>query len=68
MPYRVFSRKTWRREGGRYVPNPGARKRHIRDVETIEEARDWCADGPANKARDDGREYRGLAFYEFERI
>ena len=65
--HRVFSRKPWRREGGRYVPNPGARKTTIRYGLTIEQARSLCAEGPANQARDDGREYRGLSFYEFER-
>lgn len=65
--YRVFSRKPWRRVDGRYAPNPGARKTTIRRGLTIEEARSLCADGPANIARDAGREYRGLPFYEFER-
>ncbi len=64
--YRVFKRNPYRRERGHYVPNPGARKLTIRTVETIEEARAICRDGPANRARDAGYEYRGLTFYEFE--
>ena len=65
--YRVFSRSPWRRERGAYVPNPGARKTTIRRGLTIDEARALCAQGPANQARDAGREYRGKCFYEFER-
>jgi hypothetical protein len=65
--YRVFRRKPWRREGGRYVPNGGARKSTIRVGCTLEQARALCEEGPANIARDAGREYRGLAFFEFER-
>lgn len=69
MPnYRVFSRKVYRRENGRYVPNPGARKMTIQIVPSIEKARELCAAGPANIARDAGREYRGLPFYEFEAV
>lgn len=65
--YRVFSRKPWRREGGRFVPNPGARKRTVQTGCTIEKARALCEEGAANKARDAGREYRHLSFLEFER-
>lgn len=68
MKYRVFSRKPWRRVSGGYAPNPGARKTTIRIVDTIEDARAWCEDGPANKARDAGKEYRGLPFFEFESV
>lgn len=64
--YRVFSRKPWRRESGRYVPNPGARKLTIQRGLNREEARALCEDGPANQLRDAGREYRGASFYEFE--
>ena len=66
--YRIFSRKAYRRENGRYVPNGGARKITIGHAETIEQARQMCAGGPANVARDDGREYRHLPFHEFEAI
>lgn len=66
--YRVFSRKVYRRENGRYVPNPGARKMTIQFVSSIEQARALCAEGPANIARDAGREYRNLPFYEFESV
>lgn len=65
--YRVFSRKPWRRESGRYVPNPGARKMTVQRGCTLEQARELCTLGPANRARDAGREYRGQTFYEFER-
>lgn len=64
--YRVFSRKAWRRAGRSYVPNPGARKITRARGLTIEQAREHCAQGPANLARDAGREYRNLTFYEFE--
>lgn len=64
--YRVFRRKPWRRaRSGGYEPNPCARCYTIRRGLTIEEARQLCAQGPANQARDAGREYRGLTFYEF---
>ena len=71
--YRVFSRKAYKRVrrpfiGLCYVPNPGARRFTIATVATIEEARAICERGPANIARDAGREYRGLAFYEFTRV
>lgn len=64
--YRIFSRSPYRRENGRYVPNPGARRATLCYVDTIEEAREYCAMGPANQLRDAGREYRGRCFYEFE--
>lgn len=66
MSYRVFSRKVYRRENDRYVPNPGARKTTITHVDSIDDARRICAEGPANVALEQGREYRGLSFYEFE--
>lgn len=65
MPYIVFRRKPWRKVGGRYAPNPGARKTVIRKVETIEEARKLCLEGPGNIAFEEGREYRHLPFHEF---
>ena len=68
MKYRVFSRKVYRRENGRYVPNPGARRMTVDYVQTVQEARRLCAQGPANIARDEGREYRNLPFYEFESV
>lgn len=64
--YRVFKRKPWRRERGQYVPNPGARKITVERGCSHERALKLCALGPANVARDAGREYRGLTFYEFE--
>lgn len=66
MKYEIFSRKAYRREGGEYVPYAGSRRVHICYRETIEEAREVCADGPANKALKAGKEYRHLSFYEFE--
>jgi hypothetical protein len=72
--YRVFRRKVYKR-----VPSPWGRsfavtfrphhgrRFHVRGGLTIEEARTLCDSGPANMARDAGREYRHLAFYEFER-
>lgn len=63
--YQVFSRKAYRRENGRYVPHPSARRRTITHVNTADEAREICANGPANKALAEGREYRNLTFYEF---
>ena len=66
MSYRVFKRRPYRRERLRYVPNPGAHCTVIRrNIATIDEARAICAQGPANIALDQGREYRGLMFYEF---
>lgn len=68
MTYRVFSRKVWKREGGRWVPRPFySRGRTIRrGVQTEDEARQLCASGPANVALREGREYRHLPFHEFE--
>lgn len=73
MSYEVFSRKAYKTiptpwGGTRFAPNPGARKTQIANVETIEEARAICADGPANKAREAGREYRHLSFYEYTKV
>lgn len=65
--YRVFSRKVWQRRNGQWAPYAGRKTTIRRGVRTIEEARALCADGPANRARAAGREYRALAFYEFER-
>jgi len=66
VSYRVFKRKPYKRVGQGYVANPGARCTTIRrNVETIEEAYEICSRGPANRARDEGREYRGLMFFEF---
>ena len=62
----VFKRKVYRREGGRYVPHPSARRTTIRRVNTVDEARALCEQGPANQALAAGREYRHLHFYEFE--
>lgn len=64
--YRVFSRRPYRgsiRKG--FTPNPGARRTTIRTGLALDEARQLCAQGPANQARDAGREYRHLSFYEF---
>jgi len=73
MSYEVFSRKVYKLVhtswgGTRFAQNPGARKTHIANVETIEEARAICADGPANKALAAGREYRHLSFYEYTKV
>lgn len=65
--YRVFSRKPYMRVNGGYAPNPYARKITIRRGVSIDEARTMCEDGPANIARDAGKEYRNKSFYEFER-
>lgn len=62
--YRVFKRTAWRRERGQWVPF-ATRGTTIRRGLTLAEARQLCAQGPANMARDAGKEYRGLAFYEF---
>lgn len=65
--YRVFSRRPYRGSvRGGFNPNPGARRTTIRRGLPIEEARQLCKQGPANQARDAGREYRALTFYEFE--
>ena len=66
--YRIFSRKAYKREGGKYVPYFGARKITVGYAETIEQARAMCASGPANAARKQGREYRNLPFHEFEAV
>lgn len=65
MGYEVFSRPSWRKVGGRFVPYPGARRTRICHCETVEEARKICAEGPANMALSAGKEYRHLSFYEF---
>jgi hypothetical protein len=62
--YEVFKRKAWKRERGQWTPY-ATRGRVIRSGLTLDEARQLCKEGPANIARDAGREYRGLAFYEF---
>lgn len=68
MTYRVFSHKVYARASwGGFVPKHNGRKRTIARGKTIEEARAICSDGPANKALGAGKEYRHLAFYEFER-
>lgn len=68
MKYRVFKRRPYKRTAWGYAPNPGARKTTLRYVDDIEQAREICDRGPANQARDAGREYRGLMFYEFEGV
>lgn len=65
MSYKVFSRKVYRKENGQFVPNSGARRTHICYCETEEEAREICANGPANKALAANKEYRHLSFYEY---
>jgi hypothetical protein len=65
MSYRIFSRKAYRREGGKYVPSASRGTTIRRGVETVEEARRMCASGPANVALREGREYRNLPFHEF---
>jgi hypothetical protein len=40
--YRVFVRNWWRRENGRLVPDPGARKTTIARGCTYDEARSIC--------------------------
>lgn len=65
MTYRVFSRKAYKRERGQYVPRASRGRTIRRDVQTIEEARQLCASGPANVALREGREYRNLPFHEF---
>ena len=66
MNYRIFKRKAYRRENGKYVPNGGARKTTVTYVSDIDEARLICSSGPANVALKQDKEYRGLCFYEFE--
>ncbi len=68
--YRVFKRNPWRRNPawpGGWEPNAGARKLTVRRGLALEDARKLCKQGPANKLRDAGKEYRGKTFYEFER-
>lgn len=62
--YRVFKRKVYQRQAGKWVPFH-TKGQTIREGLTLEEARALCATGPANKARKAGVEYRGLVFYEF---
>jgi hypothetical protein len=64
--YRVFSRRVYcgsKRHG--FAPNFAARRTTIQTGLTLDEARALCKQGPANEARDAGREYRHLSFYEF---
>jgi hypothetical protein len=66
----VFSRNPWKRnkawpEG--WEPNAYARGRTVKRGLSREAALALCAQGPANKLRDAGKEYRGKPFYEFER-
>jgi hypothetical protein len=42
--FRVFVRNWWRRENGRLVPNPGARKTTLARGLTEDGARQMCAD------------------------
>ena len=64
--YTVFSRSPWRRDSALgWVPHSGAKRRKIRAGMTWDEAVKLCEKGPANIARDKGREYRGKPFYEF---
>jgi hypothetical protein len=61
--YRVFKRRTWKRVKRQWQPH-ASRGTTIRTGLPLEDARALCAQGPANMARDAGREYRGLPFYE----
>lgn len=63
--YTVFKRKVYRRENGQYIPHPSARRQVIQRGVSYARAIELCKDGPANKALKEGREYRGLTFYEF---
>ena len=68
MKFEVFSRRAWRKQNGEFVPAHDARITHVAIVHTVEEARKLCAEGPANKARHRGHEYRNLSFYEFRSV
>jgi hypothetical protein len=66
--YRVFKRAAWKRNPsypGGWEPYVG-RALTVKTGLTLEEARRLCREGPANKALREGREYRGLTFYEFD--
>lgn len=64
--YRVFSRRPWRktRRGG-FESAPSPPGRSLATGLSLAEAREFCKQGPANIARDEGREYRHLPFFEF---
>jgi len=65
--YRVFTRRSWsgsKREGFRPAPCPPGNT--VAVVDTIQEARDMCAQGAGNIARASGKEYRHLTMREFE--
>lgn len=64
VTYTVFKRKVYRKDGRQWVPFY-TRGQTVRTGCTLAEARELCATGPANMARDAGTEYRGLTFYEF---
>jgi hypothetical protein len=68
MSFEVFSRRIWRKERNKFIPNPGSRCIHVCYCETAADAREVCAEGPANKALAQGREHRNLSFYEFTAI
>lgn len=40
--YKVFIRNWWRKENGKLVPDPGARKKTLGYCDTQEEAREIC--------------------------
>lgn len=63
--YTVFTRTPWRKVNGAYVPNPGARRHVTHRRVTLQRARELCAQGAANIALREGREYRHLSFCEF---
>lgn len=42
--YKVFVRNWWRKENGKLVPDPGARKLTLDYVSTENEAREICRD------------------------
>lgn len=68
MSYRIFKRRPYTKTAYGFVFNSRARCTTIRrGVPTAQEARDICAQGPANIAIDQGKEYRHLMFYEFEK-
>ena len=47
--YEIFTRNWWRMENGKKVPDAGARRTHIKCVDTSEEARDFCIEGNENR-------------------
>lgn len=65
---RVYKRRAWRKEGGKYVPDGGARKTTVRWVETPEQARALCLPHNATLPPFGTAEYYNFIWMEWETL